>query len=70
MLMSSLLFISDEVYYRDSENRAHWVTPPADGIRVPEEQARQYQEYQGYNNRNTGRDLSGLVSQDPEPQYR
>ena len=58
------------VYYRDSENRAHWVTPPAEGIRVPEEQARQYQEYQGYNNRSTGRDLSGLVSEDREPQYR
>ena len=58
------------VYYRDSENRAHWVTPPTQGIRVSEEEARQYQEYQGYNNRSTGRDLSGLVSQDPEPQYR
>lgn len=58
------------VYYRDSENRAHWVTPPAEGIRVPEEQARQYQDYQGYNNRSTGRDLSGLVSDDSEPQYR
>lgn len=58
------------VYYRDSENRAHWVTPPSQGIRVSEEEARQYQDYQGYNNRPTGRDLSGLGSQDPEPQYR
>ncbi len=58
------------VYYRDSQNRAHWVTPPAEGIRVPEEQARQYQDYQGYNNRSTGRDLSGLASEDPESQFR
>lgn len=58
------------VYYRDSEHRAHWVTPPTEGIQVPEDQARQYQDYQGYNNRSTGRDLSGLASQDPEPQFR
>ena len=24
------------VYYRDAENRPHWVTPPSEGIRVPE----------------------------------
>jgi hypothetical protein len=58
------------VYYRDSEHRAHWVTPPTEGIQVSEEQGRQYQDYQGYNNRSTGRDLTGLASQDPEPQFR
>jgi len=58
------------VYYRDSEHRAHWVTSPSEGIQVSEDQARQYQDYQGYNNRSTGRDLSGLASQDPEPQFR
>ncbi len=50
------------VYYRDAEHRAHWVTPPAEGIRVPESQAQQYQDFQGYNGRSTGRDLSNLVS--------
>lgn len=48
------------VYYRDAEHRAHWVTPPQDGIQVPEAQARQYRDFQGYNNRSTGRDLSEL----------
>lgn len=49
------------VYYRDAEGRAQWVTPPPGGIRVPEEQARQYQDFQGYNGRTTGRDLTDLV---------
>jgi len=48
------------VYYRDAQNRAHWVTPPPGGIQVPEEEARQYSEFQGYNNQQTGRDLRGL----------
>jgi len=50
------------VYYRDAEHRAHWVTPPSEGIRVPESEARRYQEFQGYNGRSTGRDLSGISS--------
>lgn len=49
------------VYYRDAAGRAQWVTPPPGGIRVPEEQARQYQDFQGYNGRSTGRDLTDLV---------
>jgi hypothetical protein len=53
------------VYYRDAEHRAHWVTPPSEGIAVPEEQAAAYREFQGYENRSTGRDLKGLAS-DPE----
>lgn len=48
------------VYYRDAEHRAHWVTPPAEGIRVPENEAQQYRDFQGYNNSATGRDLVGL----------
>jgi hypothetical protein len=48
------------VYYRDAEHRAHWVTPPPGGIQVPEDQAAEYREFQGYENRDTGRDLSGL----------
>jgi hypothetical protein len=50
------------VYYRDAENRAHWVTPPAEGIRVPESEAQQYRQFQGYNGSSTGRDLAGIGS--------
>ncbi len=48
------------VYYRDAEHRAHWVTPPAEGIQVPQEEAQQYQDFQGYEGRSTGRNLAGL----------
>lgn len=54
------------VYYRDAQNRPHWVTPPSEGIRVPEAEAQQYRDFQGYNNRSTGRDLTGL-GQSPAP---
>ncbi|MCC5610640.1 hypothetical protein LC612_28790 [Nostoc sp. CHAB 5834] len=50
------------VYYRDAENRAHWVTPPSEGIRVPESQAQQYRQFQGYNGNTSGRDLTGITS--------
>lgn len=49
------------VYYRDAEGRAHWVTPPPEGISVPESEAQRYRDFQGYNNRPTGRDLTDLV---------
>lgn len=48
------------VYYRDAQHRAHWVTPPPEGIRVPEAEARQYRDFQGYNNSPTGRELTEL----------
>jgi hypothetical protein len=48
------------VYYRDAEHRAHWVTPPATGIAVPESDAAEYRGFQGYDNSATGRDLTGL----------
>ncbi|MBE9012970.1 hypothetical protein IQ250_22470, partial [Pseudanabaenaceae cyanobacterium LEGE 13415] len=48
------------VYYRDAQKRVHWVTPPQGGIQVPAEEAQRYQEFQGYNNRSTGRDLTTL----------
>ncbi|MBD1827805.1 hypothetical protein NDI47_20330 [Microcoleus vaginatus GB1-A2] len=48
------------VYYRDAQNRAVWVTPPPEGIKVPESEATRYREFQGYNNQNTGRDLTTL----------
>lgn len=49
------------VYYRDAQGRAHWVTPPSGGIQVPEEEAQQYRDFQGYNGRQTGRDLRDLA---------
>jgi hypothetical protein len=48
------------VYYRDAEHRAHWVTPPSEGISVPADQAHEYREFQGYENSSTGRDLREL----------
>ena len=49
------------VYYRDAEHRAHWVTPPSAGIPVPESEAAEFRDFQGYNNRTTGRDLTSLA---------
>ncbi len=48
------------VYYRDAQKQVHYVTPPKGGVQVPAEEAQQYQEFQGYNNRSTGRDLTSL----------
>ncbi|MBK1986013.1 hypothetical protein A0J48_000345 [Sphaerospermopsis aphanizomenoides BCCUSP55] len=53
------------VYYRDAEGRAHWVTPPPEGIRVPESEAQQYRDFQGYNGRTTGRDLTQVPATAP-----
>lgn len=50
------------VYYRDADHRAHWVTPPPGGIQVPESEAADYRNFQGYNNNSGGRDLTGLSS--------
>ncbi|GET43468.1 hypothetical protein [Microseira wollei] len=49
------------VYYRDAQGQAHWVTPPREGIRVPVEEAQRYRDFQGYNGRTDGRDLTDLV---------
>jgi hypothetical protein len=57
------------VYYRDAQHRAHWVTPPSQGIQVPAEEAQQYQQFQGYNNRTTGRDLTNLPEAQTSPSY-
>ena len=51
------------VYYRDNTGRAHWVSPPQQGIQVPYAEAQQYQQFQGYNWNKTGRDLVGLGSE-------
>jgi hypothetical protein len=53
------------VYYRDAEHRAHWVTPPPGGIRVPESEAAQFRDFQGYDNQLTGRDLRDIASEEP-----
>jgi len=52
------------VYYRDANHQAHWVTPPAEGIQVPYDEAQQYSQFQGYNNQQTGiTDLSRFAPQ-------
>lgn len=53
------------VYYRDAEHRAHWVTPPPEGIEVPESEAAEYRGFQGYDRSATGKDLTGLGT-DPD----
>jgi hypothetical protein len=50
------------VYYRDAQGRAHWVTPPREGIYVPAQEAYQYREFQGYNNNPHGRDLRSVAA--------
>lgn len=55
------------VYYRDAEHRAHWVTPPAQGIQVPANEAAEFEQFQGYDNRSTGRDLQNLGTDSDTP---
>ncbi len=50
------------VYYRQPNGQAVWVTPPPQGIPVPEQEAQQYAGYQGYNNAPNGRTLEDLVN--------
>lgn len=33
------------IYYRDAQGRAHWVTPPSEGIRVPQDEYERYSRY-------------------------
>lgn len=54
------------VYYRDAEHRAHWVTPPPSGIAVPADEAAAYSDFQGYENRPSGRGLEGLSADQPQ----
>ena len=49
------------VYYRDGQGKPHWVEAPSGGIQVPDSQAQQYQDFQGYNRRTSGRDLTGVA---------
>jgi hypothetical protein len=48
------------VYYREAGGRVHWVTAPQGGISVPLAEAQQYQEFEGYDGRTTGRNLAGI----------
>jgi len=50
------------VYYRDRQGRAHWVTPPREGIQVPAEEAERYRRFQGYNGSNVGEVFGGYGS--------
>ncbi|MBS1955260.1 MAG: hypothetical protein JST89_13825 [Cyanobacteria bacterium SZAS-4] len=50
------------VYYRERGGRVHWVTPPAGGVQVSPAEASQYEQYQGYEGRDSGRDLIGITS--------
>jgi hypothetical protein len=52
------------VYYRDADHRAHWVTPPTEGLRVPESEAAEYRHFQGYDGSANGRDLAGITNDD------
>lgn len=48
------------IYYRDPKtHQAIYVTPPAQGIQVPAEEAGDYSNYQGYDNRRTGEAFGG-----------
>lgn len=54
------------IYYRDEQNRAHWVTPPKEGIQVPESEAQKYRDFQGYNNKTSGRTLGDVARELPQ----
>lgn len=52
------------VYYREPGGRVHWVTAPQGGISVPMDEARQYQDFEGYDGRSSGRNLAGIGTAD------
>jgi hypothetical protein len=45
------------VYYRDAQGKPHFVKPPTQPIQVqvPQSEAQEYSQYQGYDGRNSGR---------------
>lgn len=57
------------VYYRDAQHKVHWVNTPAQGVQVPAAEAQRYQQYQGYNNQTTGRDLTSLPEAQAAPSF-
>jgi hypothetical protein len=56
------------IYYRDAKKQVHWVTPPPQGIQVPESEAQQYRNFQGYNNSPSGRTLQDVAREQPPTQ--
>ncbi len=58
------LSANGHVYYRGPNGTVHWVSAPADGIRVPAAVAYAYRNFQGYEGRTTGRSLAGLTDRD------
>ena len=63
------------IYYRNLKTGDfQWVSPPRQPIEVPIEEAQRYQNYAGYNNRNTGQSFGGYGPgqqnyTDAEPAY-
>ena len=59
------------VYYRYPDGKYQWVSPPTQPIRVPENEARQYQldQYQGYNNARQGQEFGGYGYGNNNPRY-
>lgn len=63
------------VYYRNLKTGDfQWVSPPRQPIQVPMDEAAQYQEYAGFNNRSNGRSFGGYGPgqqsyNDAEPAY-
>lgn len=55
------------IYYRDPKNpkQAIYVTPPQRGIMVPADEARQYNDYQGYNRSPEGQTFGGYGANGP-----
>jgi hypothetical protein len=51
------------VYYREKGGRVHWVTPPTEGVQIPQSEASEYQQFQGYDNSTTGKTLAGIGSE-------
>lgn len=58
------LSANGRVYYRGPKGTIHWVSAPAEGIRVPSMTAYGYRNFQGYEGRTTGRSLAGLTDRD------
>ena len=54
------------VYYRNLKTgEFQWVSPPRQPIQVPLEEAQQYQNYAGYNNRDAGKSFGGYGAGQP-----
>jgi hypothetical protein len=50
------------VFYKDGQGKEHTVHAPSDGLRVPRAAAEPYKAIRGYAGQQSGRDLSGLAT--------